>query len=127
MKESQWRTKLVNDFKKYQIRDSFIWAMDAKFKAGFPDLLVIIMGKTIHYELKVIRAHTNKSCFELFDPIQRSVMSSINRAGGDARGLILNECDDEVLMFDFTRHLSAIYNKNVFNNLYWINTHRWPS
>lgn len=57
MKESQWRSKLIALRRKTNPND-FIWAMDAKFKAGFPDLYILNNGIPIHIELKIGKFYT---------------------------------------------------------------------
>ena len=51
MKESAWRYKLVQKFKEHNPH-GFIWAHDAHFKTGFPDLTTIVQGTTKLIELK---------------------------------------------------------------------------
>jgi len=119
MKEVQWRSKLIQLFRKAN-PDSFIWAMDAKFKAGFPDLYLVHNGKSFHYELKVARYPIPSFSLlaEFFAPIQLSVMRQINKSGGIARGLILNT-DGYVYLRDFTRDNLEIFNPVIFNQ-FWV-------
>jgi len=102
MKETEWRSKLVRLFKLYHPND-FIWAMDAKFKAGFPDLYIIFNKNPYHIELKVVdKFPINKSTedlLQLFAPLQLSVMRSINKAGTKANGLVLDKSCGDVWLY----------------------------
>ncbi len=53
MKESAWRYKLALKFRAHNPH-GFIWAHDAHFKTGFPDLTTIVQGVTKWIELKRI-------------------------------------------------------------------------
>lgn len=129
MKEVQWRSKLVSKFRLKRPSD-FIWAMDAKFKAGFPDLYVIIrFASSYHYELKMTKKphYGSMSLRKLFDPIQISVMNSINQSGGNARGLILQEhlLGQFIWMVDFSREKIKRFDPNNFMD-FWLDTnHSW--
>lgn len=130
MKETQWRSKLVSQFKLFNAND-FIWAMDAKFKAGFPDLYLIVRGKSIHYELKM----TNKVHFgskdleKLFDPIQISVMRSIGKAGIAARGLVHENAGNctFIWMVDFYNERVHRFTEDSFKIFWSITDHSWAA
>jgi hypothetical protein len=125
MKESQWRAKLVKDFKQhFDETEGFIWAMDAKFKAGFPDLLLIIIGQTIHYELKIARTWVLGTTKRYFEPIQLSVMNSINKAHGEARGLLYSIPEAKIYMIDFTRDKQVVFSFEQFRQ-FWASTQTW--
>lgn len=129
MKETQWRSKLVATYKRTQ-PSSFIWAMDAKFKAGFPDLYIIDQegGRGKHFELKVCTQTNGISMARLrnyFDPIQISVMRSIQKAGGSAIGMVLNLATKNVYLFDPLLDIMFILNPVDFHH-WWSNTsHSW--
>lgn len=61
MLESSWRSKLVDAFRKNQPR-GFIWVNDVRYKAGFPDIYIVLNCICRHYELKVCpgREYTNQ-------------------------------------------------------------------
>lgn len=132
MKEVQWRSKLVSSFKLNRPND-FIWAMDAKFKAGFPDLYVIGGSAcSYHYELKVTKKiHYGSIDLKLlFDPIQISVMNSINRAGGDARGLILQENKGYyncIWMVNFLREKIKRFDPEIFTHFWQLTDQSWAA
>lgn len=121
MKETHWRSKLIKLFKETHPNE-FIWAMDAKFKAGFPDLLVIVDGRTIHYELKAV-SFCSFDNLGFFKPIQLSIIRAINRAGGDARGLIRFNMTDQICLVD------AAFKQHIFNSIefteFWSGDHHW--
>lgn len=98
--ETSWRTKLIREFKKAH-PDGFIWAMDAKFKAGFPDLLVILNGKSFYFELKVIHHYTNgryipEQIKKLCQPVQISVLRSMGQSGAVAGIFVLETLTQNV-------------------------------
>ena len=118
MKESQWRSKLVADFRKRK-QKGFIWAHDAKFKAGYPDLQTIVKGLECHYELKVSDRYKNEGTFEmqlkrLFEPIQIAIMTQMREACGRVRGLVL-QSDKSVLVFNFEMRTVKRYEPYEFD------------
>ena len=124
MKESDWRYKLVTLYRK-QHPDNFIWAMDAKFKAGFPDLYIIEAGLGKHFELKVFSSVSGISIGTLknfFKPIQISIMKSINSGGGHAIGLALNKSTSNVYLFHPVHDICHIMTPERFKR-WWLETH----
>lgn len=126
MKETEWRSKLVQEFKRSNPH-SFIWAMDAKFKAGFPDLYLIDRDTGIgrHIELKVFSSACNISLGTLrkfFEPIQISVMKSINIASGSAIGMALNKATLNVYLFDPLQDIMFILKPEAFKR-WWVQSH----
>ena len=94
--------------------------MDAKFKAGFPDLYILINGRAIHYELKVSDTYKEDWTFDaiikrFFDPLQVTVLNAIAAAGGVARGLILLP-NKYVVVFDFKSNQYKIYTAWAFED-----------
>lgn len=127
MKETEWRSKLVRQFKEAK-PGSFIWTMDAKFKAGFPDLYIVDLGVCKHIELKVFSSTSGTSLASLrkfFDPIQISVMRSINKAGGYAIGMALNKATNNVYLFDPTNDLMFILSPERFKAWWTATMHSW--
>lgn len=130
MKESQWRSQLIEMIRsKHKDPSDFIWAMDAKFKAGFPDLYLVLSGVDIpkHYELKVSKTapKDDYDVINFFKKIQVSIMKSICKAGGHARGLILTENSAEVWMVDFYRDKLHVFGREAFNNWWSRSCHSW--
>lgn len=129
MKESDWRAKLVSLYKQTR-PEGFIWAMDAKFKAGFPDLYVIDRenGLGRHFELKVFSSVNGTSLGTLkkfFAPIQISVMKSINLAGGSAIGMAFNKATLNVYLFDPVQEIMFIMNQERFKHWWTVTCHSW--
>ena len=129
MKETEWRSKLVRQFKEHK-PESFIWAMDAKFKAGFPDLYLIDRetSQGRHIELKVFSDTEGTSLGELrkfFDPIQISIMKSINIAGGSAIGMALNKATLNVYLFDPNQDIMFILKPDAFKRWWVQSNHSW--
>lgn len=91
MKESAWRYKLVQKFKEHNPH-GFIWAHDAHFKTGFPDLTTIVQGTTKWIELKRIR---NIGCDPLkqLKPTQRETLNKMVVAS-KGRCFVLARADD---------------------------------
>lgn len=128
--ENVWRAKLVRQFKIAHPM-SFIWTMDAKFKSGFPDLLTIISGNAIFYELKIVRSMPSINSGvkfsilnDYFDKIQISVMNSINKSGGSAYGLILVGGKD-VIRYNPLTWSVMLFSPGSFKS-FWAGTHRLP-
>jgi len=55
MIESDWRNKLVKAFNQAYGINGYIWANDVRYRAGFPDLEVMLDMKVAHYELKLCK------------------------------------------------------------------------
>lgn len=128
--ENVWRAKLVRQFKATH-RLGFIWPMDAKFKSGFPDLLVSNEGETFYYELKVVKSIPSINAGvkfsilnDYFDKIQISVMNSINKSGGRAYGLILIGGKD-VVRYNPLDWSILMFSPNAFKS-FWAGSHRLP-
>lgn len=80
MKESQWRSKLMR-MRKTTNPTNFIWIMDAKFKAGFPDIYLLIDGTPVHIELKIAHFYNG---YNGLDPIQLQTLKMLAAAGAVA-------------------------------------------
>lgn len=118
MKETAWRTKLIKQFRSRNEK-GFIWAHDAKFKAGFPDLYTVVTGIGCHYELKVGQSkyHVGDKFGECikraFEPIQIAISNEIAAAAGKARGLILLPTK-EVVLVNFNESTLKVYQDYEF-------------
>ena len=129
MKESAWRSKLVKLFN-ITHSEGFIWAMDAKFKAGFPDLYVLINGTMgghslpFHYELKVVDNFREASLdvMDYLEPVQISVCKSIAKAGGKSRALVLSLQKKDVYLYDFSTHSTMLFSNDLFTT-FWVGRH----
>lgn len=132
MKETEWRSKLVKQFKEHK-PNSFIWAMDAKFKSGFPDLYLIHdtskgFMSSRHFELKVFCSVNGTSIGTLkkfFAPIQISIMKSINMAGGSAIGMALNKATSNVYLFHPVEEIMFILTPEKFKSWWCYSNHSW--
>lgn len=129
MKENEWRTKLVQQFKQNK-PNSFIWVNSSKFVSGFPDLYLIDQETGIgrHIELKVFSSTNGVSLGALrkfFDPIQISVMRSINIAGGSAIGMALNKATLNVYLFDPVQDIMFILKPDAFKRWWVQSNHSW--
>lgn len=111
MKESQWRTKLIAMRRKTNPND-FIWAMDAKFKAGFPDLYLLSNGVPYHLELKINRfLEPNYG----LAPLQEQILRQLVRAGAACFCLNLQE-DNQVGVTEIQRisNYSRLFHPRTF-------------
>ena len=89
MLEGDFRRTLVKEFGRRSSR--FIWAFDAKFKAGWPDLYWTSFGRSFHGELKLVKTHTMpKDPWTLADKIQHHTMTSLEKAGAEVRFIVLH-------------------------------------
>lgn len=107
MKESQWRSKLIRLRKQSNPAD-FIWAMDAKFKAGFPDLYLLVKGIPVHIELKIADEPTK---------IQEFTLMQL----ADARALAFSfslEVDDHVNIICYHNKLNYHYTTKAFYDMW---------
>lgn len=70
-------TKIKNNIKKYlSTLNAFVWSHSDRFKKGYPDIEVIVSGRTIRFEVKSINGRV--------EPLQESTISRIKKAGGEA-------------------------------------------
>lgn len=115
MKESQWRTKLIQMWRK-RTDKGFIWAHDAKFKSGFPDLYTIANGLACHYELKVRdrEPKTYAEAIATVEPIQLATLREIAGNAGNARILILLS-DKRVVLVNINANELHVYQDYEFN------------
>jgi hypothetical protein len=80
--ESKWRASLVKKFKE-RVPAGFIWAHDAHFRHGFPDLTMIFPGgRVVHAELKIQRLPNPP--LQGLEPRQKITLLQIAKAGGTA-------------------------------------------
>lgn len=118
MKESAWRYKLVQKFKE-QNPYGFIWAHDAHFKTGFPDLTTIVDGTTKWIELKRIR---NIRCDPLKElkPTQRETLNKMDVANR-GRCFVLARADDtgEICCVNTLTELATTWPGEVFHRENW--------
>lgn len=89
MRESDFRSKLVQEFGRRTSK--FIWAFDAKFKAGWPDLYWVSFSRSYHAELKLVKTPTMpKSIWTIPDKIQMQTMQGLTDAGAEVRVIVLH-------------------------------------
>ena len=99
MKESNFRTKLCKEFRK-NFPDSFIWANDAHFKSGMPDLMSITRTDTRFFELKS-HLREPKDLLKGFTKIQLATIGRMVKAGSVVLGLIHVDIPGKVIVYDF--------------------------
>ncbi len=90
MRETQWRYKLVTLFRE-QNPTGFIWAHDAHFKTGFPDLTTAHCGVTKWIELKRIR-NVQQNPMDKLSPTQVETLKKLN-AASRGRCYVVGRCD----------------------------------
>ena len=78
MKENEWRSKLVKAFTQNFKDQGFIWVNDVRYKAGWPDIYVVLNGFSSHYELKLCRGSI---LIDQMSPLQRAVCRRLAKAG----------------------------------------------
>ena len=97
--ESKWRTEILQHFRK-TVPWGFIWAHDAHFRHGFPDLTMIYHpGKVIHAELKV-RRQEQAHLLQGLEPRQEITLKQISDSGGRALVFVLNPNSRNVAIVD---------------------------
>ncbi len=118
MRETQWRYKLVCLFRE-QNPNGFIWAHDAHFKTGFPDLTTIVQGTVKWIELKRIR---NVRCDPLKElkPTQRETLNKMVVAS-KGRGFVLARADDskEVCCVNLLTGATTTWPGEIFQRENW--------
>lgn len=82
MTENQWKASIIKRFKKNH-PEGFAWSFEARFKSGFPDLMLVSNANIIFVELKKKdKLPTgSRSFWKLFDPIQIEIMRHMCAAG----------------------------------------------
>lgn len=114
MKESVWRSKLIQMRRKTNPAD-FIWSMDAKFKAGFPDIYLLTAGRPFHIELKIGHFYELENGLA---KIQELTLTNLFCAGADAFCFNLQEdtnCIGVTTIRKYDRY-SKLYNYTSFYN-----------
>ena len=86
MTENQWKASLVKRFKATHKR-GFVWSFEARFKAGFPDLMFAEKGYSIYFELKKLKRLPPVAA-EAIEPIQLEVMKQMRIAGLYTWGIV---------------------------------------
>ena len=96
--ESRWRSSLVKLFQR-MVPKGFIWAHDAHFRHGFPDLTMIFPeGRVVHAELKIQRHPYHP--LDGLEPRQKLVLQQIAKAGGTALVLTYYPEDKKIAWCD---------------------------
>jgi hypothetical protein len=89
MLEGDFRRALVQAFGRRSSR--FIWAFDAKFKAGWPDLYWVSFGRSFHAELKLVKtSKMPENPWSLADKIQLHTMKELEKAGAGVKFIVLH-------------------------------------
>lgn len=91
MRETQWRYKLVLLFRE-QNPGGFIWAHDAHFKTGFPDLTSVNNGVVKWIELKRIR-NVKQNPQAKLSPTQVETLKKLSIASR-GRCYVVGRCDE---------------------------------
>lgn len=121
--ESKWRSKLI---KRFQARfpKGFIWAHDAHFRHGFPDLTMIFPSsnplepiKTVHTELKIDRRPHHP--MNGVSPRQKVVLEQIARAGGTALVLTHYPEDKQTAYCDIGEEMIYLCTDEQLENRLW--------
>lgn len=95
MKESEFRSKLLSVFNSAHNPGAFIWAHDAHFRSGFPDLYWVFPGSPYphHAELKVVKRNETLPAdpMTLCTKIQRYIMGKMAKTSAKVYLIVLHE------------------------------------
>lgn len=92
MTENQWKATLIKKYKASH-PNGFIWSFEAKFKAGFPDLMIAQDRTCVFFELKKV-SRLSRNYWDMFEPIQQVILQQLRDAKIASWGLVL--CGDTV-------------------------------
>ena len=120
MKESDWRSQLIKQFREKKL--GFIWANDVRYKAGYPDLYTIRKGVSIHYELKYHRGEFSELTIldKTMTKLQQAVCKSIAGARGNVYTLVLLE-NKSVYAYNWFNLRGQLYTPEQFYS-WWISS-----
>lgn len=111
MKETEWRHKIVKDFKEKKM--GFVWVHDAHFKHGFPDLTIVQSGVEAHVELKVVD-HQGLDPMKLLSPRQRFVAWELTEAGANVFCVALAKREKTIFVYKYVTENSWWVEPQVF-------------
>ena len=115
-RENVWRSAILKHFRT-ECPAGFIWAHDAHFRHGFPDLTIILppWGREIHVELKV--CDTGEEHLKGVSPRQIVTLQNIARAGGTSLVWTLIPSQGLVLWYDMRTKGTRIMTKDQFEKI----------